>query len=284
MNKIKETYSEIYPYSEYFLQQDSLTSHAGPFFYLGNDTTAQSIQTASPKEVRHEGIKRFSLIEDSDGIFLLLLFCFALFVHVFRRGMSFFKENARMVFSVRHSSNLFNQATITEVWFDSLLMFQTMLIYSIVLFVYFFENDDSGGYTGSVFLSVISFVLLFIGFNLIKYLVHRFIAYLFDVKQIFEVWVRGYIVVVEMLGLISFVPLLLLIYFDYYHNVLFLVFLLLFLISRLIIIYRSVIFFLEKGVNFLYLIAYLCTVEIIPYILLYNGLSYLYKIEVTSIL
>lgn len=281
MNKIKETYNKLYPYNEYFQQQDSLTSYADPFFYLGNDTITQTTQ---PKDVRHEGVKRFSLIEDSDGIFLLLLFCFALFVHIYRRGLGFFKESAYMVFSVRRSSNLFNQATITEIWYDFLLLFQTILIYSIVLFVFFFENDPSRVYSGNLFLSVISFVVVIILFNLIKYLLHRFIAYLFDVKQIFEIWLRGYIIIVEILGLISFVPLLLLIYFDYYHNVLFFIFLLLFLISRLIIIYRSVIFFLEKGVNFLYLIAYLCTVEIIPYVLLYNGLSYLYKIEVTSIL
>lgn len=283
-----KTYN-IFDYSEYFaLQNDSLESHR-PLFNANSDGSSFPSETLlNPKYTSidngHVGIKRFFSIEQIDGIFVLLLLCFTLLVHIHRKGFGFFKGNLRLVFSSRATTNLFSESTISEFWYNFLLLFQTVFLCSIVFFIYFFESDVSDTYPDSPFATIISFVLLISLFIAFKSLFYRFIGFLFSIQNFITIWLRAYTIVVEMIGITAFIPVLLLIYFDYYHNILFIIFLFLLLASRLIIISRIVLFFLQKNVNFLYLIAYLCSVEIIPYILLYNGLLFLYKIDIISLL
>lgn len=231
----------------------------------------------------HVGQNRLFTLEQDDGVFALLLISFFCITRIYKDSSSFFRENIRLLFSSRESINLFSETTIKEFWFNFILIFQTILLTAIILFDYFLVSDSNiiphhSFYTICLFIVVIS---SFLG---LKYLLYRLIGWIFDIQPKIDIWLRTYAIVLEMVGVIAFIPSLILIYSLVYQIPVIVFFIALFTVSRIILFYRITMFFLDSSRNILYLITYLCSVEIIPYIFLFYFLEYLYKIDLTSLL
>ncbi|NDW18553.1 DUF4271 domain-containing protein [Dysgonomonas sp. 216] len=231
----------------------------------------------------HDGTAKAFSLSQVDGVFALLLLCFLFLARIYREGTLYFKENSRLVFSSRENISLFSETTITEFWYNFALVFQTIFLTAIVLFSVFVEVNKPFIPPNSFLFLALS-ILCIGAVELIKYLFIRLVSYLFEIKEVVNVWLRSYIIIIEMMGIIAYFPILILVYSNLSHDILFMFFAVLFIISRLIIFYRIIIFFLHGNVNFLYLIVYLCSVEIVPYFLLYKALGFLYKIDVISLL
>lgn len=234
-------------------------------------------------ESGHEGIGKVFTLEQDDGVLALLVLCFLFFTRIFKGGFTFFKENARLLFSTRANLNLFSETTVTEFWFNFILIFQTILLSAIVIFDIFLESDEYKVPQHS-FYTIILFMLTISVFLLLKYLFYRALGYLFDIRDRIRIWLRSCTIVLSMVGIIAFVPTLMIVYSQNFHNYLLIFFLGLFIISQLILFYRVIAFFLQGNVNFFFLITYLCGVEIIPYIILYQVLIYLYKVDLIDLL
>lgn len=282
LNTEQSTYINLQDSTVSYSYGDSLLNCYLPFsekdtFYLSMKVSSEVEQTG------HIGTKRPFTLEGDDGIFALLLICFVFFTGIYRGGLTFFKENIRSFFSLRRNSNSLNQATTTDFWFNFVLVFQMILLTSIILFDFFLESN--GNYVPPhSFYTIILFIFTISVFLLLKYLVYKLIGFLFNIEDIISVWLRNYILILEMIGIIAFIPVLVLVYSQNLHEYLLIFFIVLFIVSRLLLFYRIITFFLEQHVNILFLIAYLCSVEIIPYVILYQILSNLYKIDIISLL
>lgn len=253
------------------------------FFSLDKLSAQNNLASEAFMSEGHTGVAKVFSLEQDDGVFALLLVCFLLFSRIYRGSFSFFRENIRILFTDRDDIRLFSETTITDFWFNFILVFQSVLLSSIILFDVFLESDQyttphHSFWTIILFMVVIS---LFLGG---KYLFYRMIGYLFNVKNKIQIWLRAYMFATEMLGVIAFIPVLFLVYSQNYHSFLIIFFIVLFVLSRLILFYKVITFFLQENINLLFLIAYLCSVEIIPYILLSQVLIYLYKIDITNLL
>lgn len=278
MNK---TYN-ILDYSEYFsAKKDSLSCGIKTVDF---SRIYGGVTNLKDNNEGHLGIKHIHSLDQNDGISISLLFCFMLLIHVYRKGFSFFKENIHLTLFSQTESRMSRESTASDFWYNFLLILQTTFLFSLVSFVYFLETKTDVIHPKFPFLMVLSFTLLFLLLEVVKCLFYKFTGYIFDLQKVVSTWIRAYTFVVKITGIFSFIPALFLIYFDYYHDILFVFFILLFIFSRLIIIYRLSLFFLQKNVNFLYLIAYLCSIEIIPYILLYKGMVYLYENEIINLI
>lgn len=231
----------------------------------------------------HVGVDKLFTLEQDDGIFVLIILCFFFFSRIYKGSFSFFKENSRLLLSSRENPNLFAETTVSEFWFNFILIFQAIMLSSIVLFDVFLESNENSVPHHS-FSTTMLFMLVISLFLFSKYLFFLLLGYLFDIKDKIQVWIRTYMIVIEMIGIIAFVPVLVLVYSQSYHDILIMFCLCLFIISHFILFYRVIVFFIQQNVNFLFLIAYLCSVEIIPYIILYQVLVYLYKIDLTNLL
>lgn len=275
--KITREYEDsIFYNTPFFLSKDTIVNMPGSN-YLNN--TSLTVQVSNG----HEGIKRPFTLEGDDGIFALLLVCFVFFTRIFKGGFTFFKENIGLLFSSRKNLNLFSETTTTEFWFNFILVFQTILLISIILFDSFLESISYDEYRNS-FVTVLLFTFTITVFLTIKYLFYKLMGYLFEIQVEIKAWLRSYMIVLEMLGIIAFIPALMLVYSQSFHQYLLFFFFILFFVSRLILFYRIITFFFKRHVNLLFLITYLCGVEIIPYILLYQVLVYLYKVDIVGLL
>lgn len=255
-----------------FFTQDKLKAHYG--------THTTQVQADNKG---HEGIAKVFTLEQDDGVLALLVLCFILFTRIFKGGVTFFKENARVLFSTRESFNLFSETTVTEFWFSFVLIFQTILLSSIVIFDVFLESDNYKMPQHSLY-TILLFMLTILIFLVAKYTFYKALGYLFDVRDQVRIWLRSCTIVLSMTGILAFIPTLMMVYSQNLHDYLLIFSLGLFILSQVILFYRVITFFLQGNVNFLFLIAYLCGVEIIPYIILYQVLIYLYKVDLIGLL
>ena len=291
-----ESDSVKYNISDYNMNQVSVNDLSIPGFQLlksdywdkeilmSLDTLPHQKELFTEQQLeRHNGIKPFFSIEQVDGVFALLLLCFLFLTHIYKGGFIFFRENAPLVFSMRKNVNQLSETTVSEFWYNFILVFQFILLSAIILFAFFLSKDNSYVPPNS-FLTIVLFMLTISLFGGIKYMIYKIIGYIFDIQEGIKIWLRSYMIMIEIMGLAAFIPVLFLVYSNYLQLALIVFFFALFIFSRLIIIYRITLFFLQENVNFLFLIAYLCSVEIIPYILLYEELLYLFKIDIISLL
>ncbi len=254
-------------------------------FFSKDKATVRQELTAGRLQLNngHEGVNKVFTLEQDDGVLALLVLCFLLFTRIFKGGFTFFKENTRLLFSTRENLNLFSETTVTEFWFNFILIFQTILLSAIILFDTFLESDEYKLPQHS-FYTILLFMLTIFVFLFFKYLFYKILGYLFDFQDRIRIWLRSCTIVLSMLGIIAFIPTLMMVYSQNFHDYLLVFFLGLFILSQLILFYRIIAFFLHEDVNFFFLIAYLCGVEIIPYIILYQVLVYLYKVDLIGLL
>lgn len=232
----------------------------------------------------HQGVPLPFALEHTDGVFGLLLLCFLFFTHIYKGGFSFLKENALLIFSATRSQKIHRQTTTKEILYNYFLILQAVILISICLYDIFMRYTPVDKGTHTPLITILSFVLLISSYLFLKQLLYKFIGYMFDLGKLMQVWRNTYVVSIEMLGILYFIPTLLLVYSDSYHQVIIGFMLILFLIVQLILFSRIIIFFIREKFNFLFLIAYLCSVEILPYIYIYVGLVYLYRIDVFNLL
>lgn len=236
------------------------------------------------KDNRHEGVQMPFSIEQSDSIFGLLLLCFLFFTHIYNGGYTFLKENVTLLLYPEKSQRFHRQTTSKEMLYSYFLVFQAVVLMAIAIYDVFIENDPGLETLHKPLLRIILFMLLIGLFFGIKDILYRILGYLFDAQKGINQWRRTYVVAIEILGILYFLPVLLLVYSPYYHFQIITFMAILFLLVQLLLFYQIIIFFIREKFNFLYLIAYLCTFEILPYIFLFIGLAYLYRIDVFNTL
>lgn len=273
------------------LYNDSIGSLSFSFPYsLVEKGSADSIQSTSSvyveevKEevVRYDGKPMPFNLEKTDGIFVLLLFCFLFFAHIYNGGFSFLKESISLLFTPEKNYRDQKQITSKELLYSYFLMFQGVVLISICLYVVFSSTSEVA--IGNPLVTILIFIFAIGLFFGIKDFIYRYIGYVFGYQQIMSLWRRLLVVSIEILGMLYFIPTLLLVYFNEYHFAILVFMLILFLIVQITLFYQIIVFFINQKFNFLYLIAYLCTIEILPYIFLIIGLGYLYRIDVFNTL
>lgn len=252
-------------------EQGSIDSLQQMSYMLGGEKNA----------VGHEGTPLPFNLEKVDGIFVLLIACFLIFGHIYNGGLTFVKENISLLFSSEKTLRGDKQITTREILYSYFLLFQGIVLIAIGIYDAIIETGDvvreirplNSMVTILLFIIVIG---LFLGF---KDFVYRFIGYIFDLQQAMARWRRLSVISIEILGILYFIPVLFLVYFHQYHLQILVFMLILFLIVQITLFHQIIVFFINQKFNFLYLIAYLCTFEILPYIFLSTGLIYLYRID-----
>lgn len=233
---------------------------------------------------RHGGATLPFNLEQADGIFGLLLLCFLFFSHIYNGGLTFLKENIAILFSSNRNKRLTSEITGKENFFTAFLVFQSLILISICLYCLFVERKLSTTNTLSPFVSIICIAAIMGIFWFVKIWIYKFVGYILDIKHETSGWVKINILNTQILGILYFIPTLVLVYSNIWHIQLAIIMFTLFLVTQLVLFYRITSFFIQEKFNFLFLITYLCSVEIIPYIFLSAGLFLFYQNDVINML
>jgi hypothetical protein len=216
----------------------------------------------------------------NDLIFSLpFLLCFA-FSLVFRANYYLFLKMIRDVFYIKERLSLFEETEGNETIFRSFMIFQSLSLCSIILFIigrmykYIPEYQNIGMnmfFIGAIFAILFSFY----GF---KQFLYKVIGAIFASPNMYKTWRTGYTATVGFWGLLLYIPVISLAFVKTHLHICVLLFTFIYLLWRFIIIRKTICIFNVKGVGFLYILLYLCAQEILPLIFLYEGIIYLYNL------
>lgn len=201
------------------------------------------------------------------GVMALLIGVFLMLAVNFRHYSTFIKTFAQDLWNVRRRGNVFEDHTLSE----TRVLLSFILLTCVCEGVLTFSALTVGqGITMAVF-PVIS---LLIGIALVYYgwqvAAYRMVGYVFADKLTTRQWIKGFNASQALLGLLLTVPALIVLFNPSVAMLLFYIGLMLYIVARIIFISKGFRLFYDKIGSLLYFILYLCTLEIVPLIVLYN--------------
>lgn len=264
---------EIHP------RADSLQMNFGQYEFLptdGNrlffdvDSTVTAALQSSP--AGNGGIDLPYAVWVDSMIFLLFLLCFMLFAFVFRSEGVALTGNFKNMFTPWKRAVLVRkeQVTTTEAWAEFFLILQTILFVSIFLFACLWDKGLSSLSNTNLSLS---FTGIFLGISMLvglKILIYKTIGTFF-LQDDMRNWITHYSRLLELLGILLFLPLIFYVYLHEFRNITIVILFVLFLLSRLVIFIELLHIFVKNKVGGFYFFVYLCGTEIAPYLLCYKG-------------
>lgn len=248
----------------------------------GNDSIAAHQFTTEIDDNRQEGIMLPNNLERVDGVFGLLLICFAFFSLV--GGINFLKENLSIFYSFKRNSDLQKDPNIRETVFLYFLVFQTIVLISIGVYAVLLDAYPNQPGASSPLLYIGIFISTIGVAFLLKLFFYRFIGYIFDMRETMKVYSRTYVIMTAVLGILFFIPILILIYSNNWHLQIDIILLSILVIGLVLLFFKVVAFFVREKFNFLFMIVYLCSAELIPYLFLGITLITLYRTDIFQVI
>jgi hypothetical protein len=215
-----------------------------------------------------------------DLIFSLLFILFFVFSFVFHTHYHVFRKMVRDVFHVRERLSLFEEIDGNETLFRNFMIFQSLLLCSIGLYMvgrFYQYIPDYRDLRMNLFSIGVIFVILFTFYGFKRFL-YRVAGMIFATFNLYEMWKAGYTATIGLWGVLLYIPILCLAFVKGYLPVYVFLFAFLYILWRFIIIHKTIYIFNVKGIGFLYIILYLCAQEILPLIFLYEGVICLYNL------
>lgn len=210
--------------------------------------------------------KRVSTPADNPWVISILILAFAFFAISYRRGAKYLRSVFLSLFTINNRGNLFDETTINENQLKLSLLTLTFITEGICLYYGIIDKvlTDTQHLLPMMMVCV---AICFIYYILQKGIYHL-LGNIFSDRQQTESFLECYTSVNLFIGLF-FTPFILLMLFipDICH-ISTIACLILYILSRLIIIYKGIRFFLPHIYNSLYIILYLCALEIIPLLLI----------------
>jgi hypothetical protein len=214
-----------------------------------------------------------------DALLMVLFALLTVFALVFRMNYRLFVKMIRDVFFLKERQSLFDHITGNEFIFKHLMAFQALFLCSLSLFTigrsygYITHPDISTNLV--VILVFFIIVCLLYGF---KRMVYGLIGRIFAEPDKYKFWKTNYHAITGFWGVLLYLPIFWSTFIRGYVHVPALLFALLYVVYRFLVIYKTIRIFHIRGSGFLYIILYLCAQEILPLIVLYEGMGYLYNI------
>ena len=241
------------------------------------DTTLGSIDTLPVMEVPTAGEAvpfARSPLHDTPSMALLIagLIAVALCYHT---GYKYIENFFHYMFSTRRRENLFEDHTVNETSILAALIANTCIVegFLVYLAVQLLRPQWTASLQSSVFLHIGAFCLIAVGFYAAQWLVYKVIGYTFSDKVGSKLWIDGFKSSQALLGLLLLPVLVLVMLYPSSGKLLLSVAATLYLVARLIFIYKGIRIFYGNLTSILYFILYLCAVEIVPLAIM-TGVTY----------
>ncbi len=220
-----------------------------------------------------------------DFVLSLLLLLLLLFAFIFRYDFRLFLKMAKDLRQVKPRISLFEDPVGNNRLFLSFITFQALFLHSICLF----EILRAGAFVPVSTLKESSLLLLFLLtvhflFYGIKQAFYAFVGFVFADKETYGLWKTGYNAVIGTWGIFLYLPVCMLTFSSLPYLIPVFLSLFLYITSRIVIIYKTIQIFSPKKDGWFYFSLYLCGQEIMPVLILYAGVVYLYNfIELNAI-
>ena len=207
-----------------------------------------------------EGIPISYSPRTDDVIALTLLACFFLSSIALARGKKFLTQQVKDFVLHRERTSIFDSSTAADVRYLLVLVVQTCVLTGIVFFNYFHDTCPMLMTKVSPLLLLGIYVGFCLAYFLLKWLLYMFLGWVFFDKNKTNIWLESYSTLIYYVG------------FALFPFVLLIIGLIILIFTKILMFYKWVkLFFHQLSAAFL-LILYFCALEIIPCLLLYQGM------------
>ena len=257
---------------------DTADLHYKPLYLDGfptprvGDTSMGAIDTMAVLEVPAAGQARpfaSSPLHDTPSMVLLLLGLLAMAMS-YHTGYKYIENFFHNMFSTRRRENMFEDHTVNETGIMAALLANTCIVEGFITYfaVQQFRPGLAQSLQSNVFLHIAAFCAIAAGFYVVQWLVYKLLGYTFSDKVGSKLWIDGFNASQSFLGLLLLLVLVPLMLFPASGKMLLTVAALLYLVARLIFIYKGFKIFYSNMTSCIYFLLYLCAVEIVPLVIM----------------
>ena len=207
-----------------------------------------------------------------DAIALTLLACFFLSSIALARGKRFLSQQVKDFVLHRERTSIFDSSTAADVRYLLVLVLQTCVLSGITFLNYFHDTSPTLMNQVSPLLLLGIYVGFCLAYFLLKWLIYMFLGWTFFDKNKTNIWLESYSALIYYVGFALFPFVLFLVYFDLSLTNLVIIGSIILIFTKILMFYKWIkLFFHQFGALFL-LILYFCALEILPCLLLYQGM------------
>lgn len=209
----------------------------------------------------------------SDGMITTILFlCLFMAVYTLSHGRKYLTYQLKNIVSNRERGSLFDDATSNDVRYTFLLIFHSCILWGICIYNYFANTTPELFHFFPHYQLLAIFIGSMVIFLFMKYLAYSFVNWIFFNKNQNTSWMTAYYNIAIWSGFLLLPVMLLIVYFDIsFQSSLYLVgFVMLF--TKITLFVKCFSNFFNNFYGSFHLILYLCTLEILPDILLWKSI------------
>jgi hypothetical protein len=206
-----------------------------------------------------------SPLHDTPSMALLLAGMLAVALS-YHKGYKYIENFFHYMFSTRRRENLFEDHTVNETGILTALIGNTCIVEGFLIFaaVRMLCPSLALALQANVFPHIAIYCGIAVLFYVGQWLVYKVLGYTFSDKQGTKLWIDGFKATQAFLGLLLLPVLILLMLYPYHGKLLLSIAASLYLIARLVFIFKGFRIFYGNLSSILYFLLYLCAVEIVP--------------------
>ena len=207
-----------------------------------------------------------------DAIALTLLACFLLSSIALARGKKFLSQQVKDFMLHRERASIFDSSTAADVRYLLVLVLQTCVLSGITFFNYFHDTCPALMNHVSPLLLLGICVGFCLAYFLLKWLLYMFLGWTFFDKNKTNMWLESYSALIYYVGFALFPFVLFLVYFDLSLTNLVIIGSIILIFTKILMFYKWIKLFFHQLSGLFLLILYFCALEIVPCLLLYQGM------------
>ena len=207
-----------------------------------------------------------------DAIALTLLACFFLSSIALARGKKFLSQQVKDFVLHRERTSIFDSSTAADVRYLLVLVLQTCVLSGITFLNYFHDTCPALMNRVSPLLLLGIYVGFCLAYFLLKWLIYMFLGWTFFDKNKTNIWLESYSALIYYVGFALFPVVLCLVYFDLSLTNLVIIGAIILIFTKILMFYKWIKLFFHQFSGLFLLILYFCALEIVPCLLLYQGM------------
>ena len=207
-----------------------------------------------------------------DAIALTLLACFFLSSIALARGKKFLSQQVKDFVLHRERTSIFDSSTAADVRYLLVLVLQTCVLSGITFLNYFHDTCPALMDHVSSLLLLGIYVGFCLAYFLLKWLLYMFLGWTFFDKNKTNIWLESYSALIYYVGFALFPFVLFLVYFDLSLTNLVIIGSIILILTKILMFYKWIKLFFHQFSGLFLLILYFCALEIVPCLLLYQGM------------
>ena len=207
-----------------------------------------------------------------DAIALTLLVCFFLSSIALARGKKFLSQQVKDFVLHRERTSIFDSSTAADVRYLLVLVLQTCVLSGITFLNYFHDTRPALMDHVSSLLLLGIYVGFCLAYFLLKWLLYMFLGWTFFDKNKTNIWLESYSALIYYVGFALFPFVLFLVYFDLSLTNLVIIGSIILIFTKILMFYKWIKLFFHQFSGLFLLILYFCALEIVPCLLLYQGM------------